>query len=362
MAFFRTLPGKITLAVLFVLVLAALNGPMHNRAIIGAFYQRIVMLIGIAIILSVSLNLVNGVTGQFSIGHAGFMAIGSYVGAAFTVYGQHRFLPHLEKADFITGQMVLLAALLAAGLAAAVAGFVVGLPSLRLRGDYLAIVTLGFGEIIRVCILNIEAVGGSAGFRGISGPAGFVSIAPLTNFFWVYLVVVVVVLFSRNLLRSSSGLELFSIRDDEIAAEAMGVPTTRLKVTAFVMSAFYAGVAGCLFAHYDRYLAPETFNFLRSIEIVTMVVLGGMGSISGAIVGAIILAGTPELLKLGMSSLAQRGALPKGLSPDLIRQLLYALLLIILMLTRPQGIFGHREITILGLFKRKSKPQAPAAG
>ncbi len=358
MALLRTLPGKVALAVILVLALAALNGPMSDRAIIGAFYQRIVMLIGISIILSVSLNLVNGVTGQFSIGHAGFLALGAYAGSAFTVYGQHRFLPHLQKADLLTGQMVLLAALLVAGIVAALAGLLVGLPSLRLRGDYLAIVTLGFGEIIRVCIQNTEAVGGSSGFRGISGPSGFIGIPPLTNFFWVYLVVVVVILFSRNLLRSTSGLELFSVREDEIAAEAMGVPTTRLKVTAFVMSAFFAGMAGCLFAHYDCYLAPQTFDFLRSIEIVTMVVLGGMGSISGAVVGAIILAGTPELLRLGMSQLAQKKALPPGLSPDLVRQLLYALLLIILMLTRPQGIFGHREVTILGLFKRKPKPQS----
>jgi len=326
---------------------------LGNRQLFHPYYFRIVMLIGISIILAVSLNLVNGVTGQFSIGHAGFMALGAYTGAALTVYGQHRFLPPLNAASPVVQQGALVLSMLAGGLVAALAGYLVGLPSLRLRGDYLAIVTLGFGEIIRVAILNIEAVGGSAGFSGYASPQGRITIPPLTTFFWVYLAVLGVVMFSRNLLRSTHGLTFFAIREDEIAGEAMGVNTTRIKVTAFVLSAFFAGVAGSLYAHYDTYLKPDSFNFLRSIEIVTMVVLGGMGSISGSIVGAAVLAATPEVLRVWMGELSRQTKLP--LSPDIVRQLLYALLLIILMLTRPQGIFGSHEVSLRGLFSRRRR-------
>ena len=251
----------------------------------------------------------------------------------------------------------MLLAMLAGGGVAAAAGLLVGLPSLRLRGDYLAIVTLGFGEIIRVSILNIDAVGGSSGFNGyISDQHGAVLIPRLSSFFWIYLVVAVVVLFSRNLLRSTQGLAFFSVREDEVAAEAMGVNTTRIKVTAFVISAFFAGVAGCLYAHLDGYLKPEGFGFLRSIEIVTMVVLGGMGSISGSVLGAVILTATPEMLRVWLGVLGrQYPQVVKQISPDLVRQLLYALLLIVLMLTRPQGIFGAREISLSGLFQRRRR-------
>jgi branched-chain amino acid transport system permease protein len=359
MAFLRSWPARIALLAVICLVLYYLNGLLSDRRSFNPYYFRILMLIGISIILAVSLNLVNGVTGQFSIGHAGFMAIGAYIGAAVTVYGQHRFLPALNNAPALTQHGALMLAMVLGGLAAAVAGFVVGLPSLRLRGDYLAIVTLGFGEIIRVAILNIEAVGGSSGFRGVMSEQGYVSIPQLTSFFWVYLVVIGLVFFSRNLLHSTHGLAFLSVREDEIAAEAMGVNTTRIKVTAFVISAFFAGVAGALYAHYDTYLKPDSFNFLRSIEIITMVVLGGMGSISGAVVGGALLAAAPEVLRLALGDLSRRGIVPANLSPDLIRQLLYALLLIVLMLTRPQGLFGAREVSMRGLFSRRRREIGP---
>lgn len=356
MGFLRSWPGRLVVAAVVVLMLVLLDGYLGNRRTFNPYYFRIIMLIGIAIILAVSLNLVNGVTGQFSIGHAGFMAVGAYAGAALTVYGQHRFFPPLSGSSPPWMQHGVLAlAMLCGGLAAALAGFLVGLPSLRLRGDYLAIVTLGFGEIIRVAILNIDAVGGASGFSGAPSPHGRITIPQLTTFSWVYVVVIGVVLLSRNLLRSGHGLTFFSVREDEIAAEAMGVGTTRIKVTAFVLSAFFAGVAGALYAHFDTYLKPDSFNFLRSIEIVTMVVLGGMGSISGAVLGAAILAAAPEVLRVFMGDLARKRALPPGLSPDVVRQLLYALLLIVLMLTRPQGIFGHREVSLRGLFARRRR-------
>lgn len=353
MSFFRHWFGKLALLVGIGLILFFLDGFLSDRRHFNPYYLRILMLVGIAIILSVSLNLVNGVTGQFSIGHAGFMALGAYTAAALTVYGQYRFLPRLDTAAPLAQHGALLLSMLVGGTAAALAGFIVGLPSLRLRGDYLAIVTLGFGEIIRVAILNLNAVGGAAGFSGYASPHGRITIPQITTFFWVFATVVFVVLFSRNLLRSIHGLAFFSIREDEIAAEAMGINTTRIKVTAFVISAFFAGVAGALYAHYEIYLQPESFGFLRSIEIVTMVVLGGMGSVTGAILGGAMLGAAPDLLRIGLGQM--RGTMPKDWSPDLIRQLLYALLLVVLMLTRPQGLLGAREISLSGLFARRRR-------
>lgn len=354
MAFLRSLIGRLIVAVAIVAVLYFIGEYLGNRQRFNPYYFRILMLCGIAIILAVSLNLVNGVTGQFSIGHAGFAAIGGYTGAALTVYGQHRFLPGLDNASIWVQQGALLLSMLVGGTAAAIFGLVLGLPSLRLRGDYLAIVTLGFGEIVRVALLNIEAVGGAAGFSGIASEKyGRITIPGLTTFLSVFAVVILLIVLSRNLLRSTQGLAFFSVREDEVAAEAMGVNTSRIKVTAFVLSAFFAGVAGALFAHFDRYLKPDEFGFLRSIELVTMVVMGGMGSISGAVVGAVILTAAPELMRDPLDNLARRHILPSTISPDLIRMLLYSLLLIVLMLTRPQGIFGQREISLRGLFPRR---------
>jgi len=361
MRFLRSVPGRLLVASVILAALYFLGNRLSNRETFNQYYFRIVMLCGIAIILSASLNLVNGITGQFSIGHAGFMAIGGYVAAAFTVYGQHRFLPALDNASPWVQQGVLLLATLVGGLAAALFGLIVGLPSLRLRGDYLAIVTLGFGEIVRVTLLNIEAVGGAAGFSGYTSERwGVVSIPALTSFVAVYAVVILLVVLSRCLAASTPGLSFLAVREDEVAAEAMGVNTSRIKVTAFVLSAFFAGTAGSLYAHMDGYLKPDEFGFLRSIEIVTMVVMGGMGSVSGAVVGAIILTAAPEMMRDPLEHLAERHVLPAWISPDLVRQLLYALLLIVLMLTRPQGIFGQRELSLRWLFQRgRARLRAP---
>ncbi len=363
MAFFRHPLGKLAQLALLAFVLWYVGSWLGYKKFFPPYYFRIVMLSGIAIILSVSLNLVNGVTGQFSIGHAGFMAVGAYTAAAFTVFGQHwKLLPPLGAAGPVLQQGALVGALVVGGAAAALAGLLVGLPSLRLKGDYLAIVTLGFGEIIGVTIRNIEAVGGAAGFSGFAAPGGRILIPALTSFFWVYFVAAGVILFSRNLLASTHGLRFLSVREDEIAAEAMGVPTTRVKVTAFVFSAFFAGVAGALFAHYDTYLKPDSFNFLRSIEIVTMVVLGGMGSITGSTLGAVLLTTLPEYLRASLGDLQRKKVIPENISPDLVRQLLYALLLVVLMLTRPRGLFGERELGILGLFRRRERRRAATHG
>src|SRR5436189_705905 len=235
-----------------IVLLAVLQASL--RGLIGAYNYQIVILVGINIILAASLNLINGITGQFSIGHAGFYAVGGYTSASLVYYGGTSiraftgFLPPIAQ-----NAVLLLLGILAAAIAAGLAGLAVGIPSLRLRGDYLAIVTLGFGEIIRVLILNIDAIGGARGFSDIP---------PLSNFFffWVFLFVLVTVSTIHNLVNSSYGRAFISIRDDEIAAEAMGVDTTRFKVLSFVISSMFAGIGGSLFGYYTAYLNPNTFT------------------------------------------------------------------------------------------------------
>jgi branched-chain amino acid transport system permease protein len=294
------------------------------------YYHRILVLMGINIALAVSLNIINGHAGQFSLGHAGFMAVGAYFAAYLTVY---HFGPYVDRFPeesaqyFILKNLLLVAAVLLGGAVAAVGGYVVGKPSLRLRGDYLAIVTLGFGEIIRVIILNIDKVGAARGLSGI--PAW-------SNFFWVFFFCGVTILISVRLINSSVGRAFLAVREDPVAAEAMGVDTTRYKVKAFIIGSCLAGVAGGLFAHYTpAYLNPTMFTFIKSFEVVAMVVLGGLGSISGSIVAAIILTFLPE----GLRSVKE--IIPGGRDP---RMVIYSLMLIILMLTRPQGLLGRREL------------------
>jgi len=318
------------LAAALVAGLLVLNGVFTGSLVpglsISPYILQVICLAGINIILAVSLNLINGFTGQFSIGHAGFMAIGAYVSAYITVtfgdriQGALGFLP-----EFGRRSLLLLLALGIAALCAAVAGFLVGVPSLRLRGDYLAIVTLGFGEIIRVFILNIDAVGGARGLGGIPR---------LANFFWIYLLAAATIVIVQRIVRSSFGRTLIAIREDEIAAEAMGVDTTRAKVLSFVVSSCMAGVAGGLFGHYLMYLHTNSFTFLRSIEIIIMIVIGGLGSITGSVLGAILFIGLTE----GLREFAQ------------YRMVLFSLLLVVIMIVRPQGILGHREF---GSFLRR---------
>jgi branched-chain amino acid transport system permease protein len=295
------------------------------------YYFTIIMYAGINIILATSLNLVNGFTGQFSIGHAGFMSVGAYASAYLTTQLQASN-PALFEGG--AGTVAFLFALLVGGLAAALVGYIVGLPSLRLKGDYLAIVTLGFGEIIRVMVLNIEAIGGARGMPNIPR---------LSSFGWVYTLALVTVFSIWRLVNSAHGRALLAVREDEIAAEAMGVNTTKSKVRAFVIGAAFAGVAGGLFGHYLQYLNPATFDFNRSFEIIIMVVLGGMGSISGSVVAALFLTGMREALR-ELQAFAQANDLPKIFQSD-YRMVIYSLLLIALMLTRPYGIFGTREFT-----------------
>ena len=282
---------------------------------LNAYYLDVAMNVGIAIILAVSLNLVNGHTGQFSLGHAGFMAVGAYLSSACTL----RLAPQLLAPDSPAWahHALFLGALLTGGLIAAAAGFLIGLPSLRLKGDYLALITLGFAEIVRVLFQNTPALGGAIGLNGMP---------PLTTIAWTYGWVAVTVFTICCLINSTYGRGFLATRDDEIAAGAIGLNTTRYKVTAFTLAAFFAGIAGGLFAHLKLAIDPRGFDFFRSVEIVAMVILGGMGNTLGVILAAILLTLLPEFLR----PVAE------------YRMVLYAALLIGLMLTRPQGLFNVR--------------------
>ena len=317
------------------------------------YYERILVLMGVNIALAVSLNIIVGHAGQFSLGHAGFMAVGAYFAAWLTLFYLGPYvdkIPDGTPQHWIAQNAALIVAVLLGGVVAAASGYVVGLPSLRLRGDYLAIVTLGFGEIIRVLILNIDKIGAA---RGLSG------IPPWSNFFWVYFFAGITVLISLRLVGSSVGRAFLAIREDQIAAESMGVDATRYKVKAFVIGSFLAGAAGGLFAHYTpAYLNPQMFTFIKSFEVIIMVVLGGLGSISGSIVAAIILTFLPEGLR------AVKDYIPAS-APEMLRRdprmVIYSLMLIILMRTRPQGLLGRRELWDF-LPKRKDRVPSSDAG
>ena len=294
---------------LAAMVLAAIASAAARPLGIIPFYVGVAVDIGINVVLAVSLNLINGHTGQFSLGHAGFMAVGAYAAASVTLG-----LP-AQVAGSTTSLAWFGFALFAGGLAAAVAGLAVGIPSLRLKGDYLAIVTLGFGEIIRVILQTTDAVGAASGLKGIP---------KLTTFGWTWGLAAVTVYVVACVVNSTYGRGFLAVHDDEVAARAMGINTTRYKVTAFVIGAFFAGLAGGLYAHHKQFISPSGFDFNKSIEIVVMVILGGMGRTAGVILAAIVLTLLPEVLR--------------PLSD--YRMMLYALLIISLMITRPQGLFA----------------------
>jgi branched-chain amino acid transport system permease protein len=295
------------------------------------FVLYVASIVGVNVILAVSLNIVNGMTGQFSIGHAGFMAVGAYVAGKLSLQFREVALHGLPVG--LSDQLLFVLALLVGGAVAAVFGFLVGLPSLRLRGDYLAIVTLGFGEIIRVVVQNTEAFGRALGLSGVPQRSSFFMV-----WFWVF----VVVLVARRIAGSAHGRSLWAIREDEIAAEAMGVDTTGYKVRAFVISAFFAGIAGGLFAHFVPIINPGSFTWVKSMEVVVMIVAGGLGSTTGAILAAVALTLLPEGLRSLFTALG--GSASTAQRVDQVRMPIYGLLLVVLMLARPQGLFGTTEI------------------
>jgi len=365
------------------------------------YTQRLIILAGLYVTLAVSLNLINGITGQFSIGHAAFYQVGAYLSGFLSVrFFQSAHLPPL---------VWLVAMVLAGAAAAAVAGFVVGLPSLRLRGDYLAIVTLGFGEIIRIQVQNTPALGGS---YGLNVEPKIQSVA------FVWLLAILCIAVCRNLLKTAHGLPFLAVREDEVASSAMGVNVTRIKVSAFILGSAFAGGAGALLASYEGFITPATFAMDVSFIILTMVVLGGTGSITGSVISAMFLSYLPEYLRGlkastggpltlsggtvigwmiavvfavaairwvysdGAKSKAQRlgwlvGALISGVVVQAIvgwglnhigklqdakvevgqlRMVIFAMTLIVLMLLRPQGVFAHHEFSwhwVAKLLKKK---------
>ncbi len=296
--------GKFIFEVLVLTGLFMLVQYAISTGLLNSYYQINLSSLCINIMLAVSLNLINGFTGQLSLGHAGFMAVGAYASVVMT---------NMMNQPFIVGIAVACAV-------AALAGFIIGVPTLRLKGDYLAIATLGFGEIIRVVLQNIDYVG---------GPAGILGITQLTTWPWLFGATVITTLVIVNLINSSYGRAIISVREDEIAAELMGINTTRYKVLAFVIGAMFAGLAGAMYAHYFYIIKPGTFNFMKSFDILVMVVLGGLGSTTGAIIAAIFVT-------------VLTAALQKWAA---IRMILYALILIVIMIYRPQGLMGNKELT-----------------
>jgi branched-chain amino acid transport system permease protein len=327
-------------SVIPVLAAMAFAALLHVVVPTGTYVEKILFDIGVNIVLAVSLNMVNGLTGQFSIGHAGFMALGAYGSIIVTYYGGYAIFGDVAKHETFGGYTLYAVSLLAGGLGAAAAGWVVGLPSLRLRGDYLAIVTLGFGEIIRVLLQATPGVLYASEMKDVpawerpihlGGALGFSHGQSYNSLGWTFGAVAITLLVAYRLRESTHGRAFLSVRENEIAAEAIGVNTTRYKVSAFVLAAFFAGVAGGLFAHQlgaGTASRPEEFNFMKSFESVIMVVLGGMGSVTGATVAAIALTLLSELLR----------------SVQDYRLIAYALLLVIVMIVRPKGLFGTREI------------------
>jgi branched-chain amino acid transport system permease protein len=385
------------------------------KPFIPDFYAKVLVDIGVSIVLAVSLTMVNGFTGQFSIGHAAFMMVGGYVSAAIVYYGSFRLFgsPDLaggavssmmsrDEQPFMTrGDALYAASLVAGGAFAALCGYLVGLPSLRLKGDYLAIVTLGFGEIVRVLIqtqtddvlYDADEIAQAPWWsltNKLGGALGFSGLPFYTSLFWVVAVVSLTLIIAYRIKSSSMGRAFLSIREDEIAAEAMGVDTTKFKVRAFVLSAFFAGVAGGLFAHtVGVTLNPGELGFQKSFDIIIMVVLGGLGSISGAAIAAAIVTVLPEVLRdpgpllalwpwvvgatvlagavaigarvAGRSSrlwtrlaafgvaillvgLLAKWAVSAGIDLGRYRMILFALALILMMILRPQGLFGVLEL------------------
>ena len=405
---------KANVPVPLAIVAVALLMPLVESRAFGAYNARIVMLVGINIVLAVSLQLINGFSGQFSLGHAGFMMVGAYLAAypakalsnrladpgttllfylslalvtalaAGAVLGLfllvrisrrvHGAVPTIllvaiavwVVADLSQGSrhenppgkfvwsngivfvqrafawlinhghpaaaevsaalpaaarapLTFMILVIGAGCFAAATGFVVGLPALRLRGDYLAIATLGLAEIIRILIQNSQPLGGALGITGIP---------KYTNFAWLYGAAIVTTVVVWRIAYSARGRAIMAVREDEVAAAACGIDTTRQKVLAFITGAFFGGVAGALFALYERSITPSYFSIAKSIEIVVMVTLGGLGSISGAILAAVLLTVLPELLR----PIAE------------YRMIIYSLLLIFMMLLRPQGLLGGREL------------------
>ncbi|WP_409301870.1 branched-chain amino acid ABC transporter permease [Peribacillus sp. SCS-155] len=297
------------LSIILSLIFFAVVQLLISGGFLNIFYVNTLYFMGINIMLAVSLHLIIGITGQFSIGHAGFLAVGAYSSAIMTM--------KLELPFFL--------AIVVGGVVAALAGLIIGIPSLRLKGDYLAIATLGFGEIVRIVFLNIDYVGGASGMQ----------VSKFTEWPWVFFCALITIVVINNFTNSTHGRACISIREDETAADAMGINTTYYKVIAFAIGSFFAGIAGGLYAHNFYIIQPSNFGFLKSFDILIFVVLGGLGSMSGAVIAAILL----TIVSTYLQDYAET------------RMVIYSLVLIAMMLYRPQGLMGTKELT--SFFKKR---------
>ena len=312
---------------LFVVLAATLGQDGSFKLIIAPSVWQCCYLI----LLAASLNLVLGFMGQLSLGHCGFMAIGAYTAALMSLAFERAGV--YDDKSGVVFLLILFLCIICSGLLAAVFGVLVGIPALRLKGDYLAIITLAFSEIIRVVMLNIDSV---LGFKLTGGAAGLTGIPGYTSFLNVFVVVAVVCFLIHTMMKSRHGRAILAIRDNEIAAEATGVNTTYYKTLAFVVSAFFAGVAGGLYAGCIGVLQPAVFGFMKSIEILVMVVLGGMGSMLGSVISATFLTILPEALRAFSE----------------YRMIVYAVVLILVMIFRPQGLLGSYDFSLSRVIER----------
>ena len=308
--------------ILWLLLLLAgysLISVLVSVGVLNLFYVQILQQIGINIILAVGLNLIVGFSGQFSLGHAGFMAIGAYaaaiIGSKSPTYGA--FFGAMLVGALLSGAVALL----------------VGIPTLRLKGDYIAVATLGVSEIIRIFIIN----GGSL----TNGAAGILGIPNFTTWQMVYFFVVITTIATLNFLRSPIGRSTLSVREDEIAAESVGVNTTKIKIIAFVFGAITASIAGSLQAGFIGSVVPKDYTFINSINVLIIVVFGGLGSITGAIVSAIVLG----ILNMLLQDVAS------------VRMIIYALALVLVMIFRPGGLLGTWELSLSRFFKKSKKEE-----
>lgn len=307
-------------SLLLVFALAGLNVLAEHTLL--EYTLRILLLSGIYIIAAVGLHFITGIAGQFSLGHAGFMGVGAYTSAWVTTALENQLgVAHLSGGPALSQFWIFTVGLLCGAAAAALVGLAVGMPSLRLRGDYLAIVTLGFAEMMRLLVNNVTFLGGATGYSGTH----VLGLTQYTNVFWVFLCVIMTFFVFHRLTRSRYGRALRTLANDELVAQAMGIPVTRFKVTAFMLSAASAGVAGALFAHLQSSIRPDDFRLERSIDILVMVIIGGLTNLWGAAVGALLVTLSLELMR----------------QMQHYRLLAYGLVLIAIMTTRPQGLFGY---------------------
>lgn len=317
------------LAVGGAVILAAGIQLLIVGGVIDPYWELIIQYACIVTIATLGLNIIYGFNGQFSLGHVAFYGLGAYSSALVT--------------KMWTGDNPLgfVGALLIGGAVAALVAFLIGLPILRLGSDYLGIATLGFGIIVRVAFENADSL-----IPAMGGARGMTGIVKLTSWPWVAAIAILAVIVMRNFAYSSHGRASLSIREDEIAANSMGVNVTRYKTVAFVLGCFYAGVAGALYAHLYSFLHPSNFDFLKSVDLLLIVVLGGLGSMSGTIIAAF---GWTFLLE------GLRVLLPQDIMD--FRFVIYPLLLIVVMLWRPTGLFGGTELSFLKAPKVEKRVQ-----